>query len=115
MRLILLGPPGGGKGTQAQLLRQRTGAEHISTGDRLRLAIREASPVGQRAKPFVEPGRLVPDDLVNDLIAERFNRADRPTNFVMDGYPRTPAQAEAFDRLLGGLGLDLTAVVLLNV
>jgi adenylate kinase len=115
MRLILLGPPGCGKGTQAQLLSRRILVEHIGTGDRLRLAIREDTPVGRRAKPFVEAGKLVPDDLVNDLIAERFDKPDRPERFVLDGYPRTLTQAEAFGEMLRGAGLDLTAVILLNV
>jgi adenylate kinase len=115
MRLILLGPPGCGKGTQAKLLSRRNNLEHIGTGDLLRQAIRENTACGQRARPFVESGRLVPDDLVNDLIAERFQREDRPERFVMDGYPRTVAQAAAFDKALREAGLDLTAVVQLDV
>jgi adenylate kinase len=115
MRLILLGPPGCGKGTQAKLLSRNLQLEHIGTGDLLRAAIREVSEVGRRAKPFVETGQLVPDDLVNDLIADRFAQPDRPARFVLDGYPRTVAQAEAFDLMLRQAGLDLTAVVLLNV
>jgi adenylate kinase len=89
--------------------------EHIGTGDLLRAAIREHTPVGERARPFVESGGLVPDEVVNDLIAERFRRPDRPDRFVMDGYPRTLAQAEAFDRVLAGQGLPLTNVLLLTV
>jgi adenylate kinase len=115
MRLIFLGPPGSGKGTQAQLLAGRRGLEHIATGDLLRAAIRQDTPVGQRAKPFYDAGRLVPDDMVNDLIAERFGRPDRPSKFVMDGYPRTVAQAEVFDGILGRVDLGLSAVVLLDV
>jgi adenylate kinase len=115
MRLILLGPPGCGKGTQAQLLCQRNGLEHIGTGDILREAIRQRTVAGCRAKPFVDAGKLVPDDLVNDVIAERFCRDDRPERFVMDGYPRTLAQAAAFDQVLRQQFLDLTAVVLLQV
>ncbi len=115
MRLILLGPPGSGKGTQAKLLCQRNGLEHIGTGDILREAIRQHTPAGRRAKPFVESGQLVPDDLVNDVIAERFSRDDRPDRFVLDGYPRTLAQAAAFDRVLRQRSLDLTAVILLHV
>jgi adenylate kinase len=115
MRLILLGPPGCGKGTQAQLLCQRNGLEHIGTGDILREAIRLRTPFGLRAHPFVEAGLLVPDDLVNELVAERFRRADRPERFVMDGYPRTLAQAAAFDQVLRQQFLDLTAVVRLTV
>jgi adenylate kinase len=115
MRLILLGPPGCGKGTQAKLLSQRKGLEHIGTGDILREAIRQSTAAGARARPFVDAGKLVPDDLVNDVIAERFNRDDRPERFVMDGYPRTLAQAAAFDQVLRQQFLDLTAVVLLQV
>ena len=115
MRLILLGPPGSGKGTQANLLCRRLGLEHIGTGDLLRAAIRERTPVGEQARSFVESGGLVPDEVVNNLIAERFRRPDRPDRFVMDGYPRTRAQAEAFDRVLAEQGLSVTAVVFLTV
>ncbi len=115
MRLILLGPPGCGKGTQAQLLCARNGLEHIGTGDILRQAIQQQTPAGVRAHPFVEKGLLVPDALVNDVIAERFNLGDPPERFVMDGYPRTLAQAAAFDQVLRQNFLDLTAVILLHV
>ncbi len=115
MRLILLGPPGCGKGTQAKLLCERNGLEHIGTGDILRQAIRQKTPAGLRAHPFVESGQLVPDDLVNDVIAERFNLNDPPERFVLDGYPRTLAQAAAFDQVLRQHFLDLSAVVLLQV
>jgi adenylate kinase len=115
MRLILLGPPGCGKGTQSKLLSKRLGLEHIGTGDLLRAAIRHQTPVGLKAQPFVESGQLVPDDVVNDLIAERFARADRPRAFVMDGYPRTVAQARAFDVVLARCGLPLDHVLLLAV
>ncbi|MHB1423917.1 MAG: adenylate kinase [Gemmataceae bacterium] len=115
MRLILLGPPGCGKGTQAKLLCERNGLEHIGTGDILREAIRQQTPAGLRAHPFVEKGLLVPDDLINDVIAERFNLSDAPERFVMDGYPRTLAQATAFDQVLRQHFLDLNAVVLLQV
>lgn len=115
MRLILLGPPGSGKGTQAQLLCKRLGLEHVGTGDILREASDRGTPAGKRAKPFLDSGKLVPDGLVNDMVAERFRRADRPTRFVMDGYPRTLAQAEAFGHLLQEQALDLTAVVSLAV
>ncbi len=115
MRLILLGPPGCGKGTQADLLSHRHHLEHVGTGDILRQAIRQGTGGGLRAKPYVDAGKLVPDDLVNDLVAERFAREDRPSRFVMDGYPRTVAQASAFDRVLRPRRLDLTAVLLLLV
>lgn len=115
MRLILLGPPGSGKGTQAQLLSQRLHLEHISTGDILRDAIRRDTPAGRRARPFVHAGKLVSDDLVNELVADRFRRDDRPERFLMDGYPRTLAQAVSFDQVLRQSFLDLTDVVLLRV
>ena len=112
MRLILLGPPGCGKGTQAKLLCRRNRLEHIGTGDLLREAIRKLTATGLRARPFVESGRLVPDEVVNDLIADRFRREDRPERFVLDGYPRTVAQARTFDGVLREhkLSLDARAV-----
>jgi adenylate kinase len=115
MRLILLGPPGSGKGTQAALLCNRHHLEHIGTGDMLRAAARQRTPMGVRVQPYLEAGKLAPDDLVNGVIAELFRRADRPKKFVMDGYPRTLAQASAFDRVLNEQSLPLTAVVLLTV
>src|SRR5262245_33510686 len=100
MRLILLGPPGSGKGTQAKLLSQRLGLAHIATGDILREAVRLNTPAGRMAKPYVNGGQLVPDALVNDIVNERFNQDDRPDSFVLDGYPRTLPQAAAFDQVL---------------
>jgi adenylate kinase len=115
MRLILLGPPGSGKGTQAVLLCRDLRLEHIGTGDLLRTAMDRRTPLGESARPFVTAGKLVPDELVNGLIAERFARADRPARFVMDGYPRTVAQAVTFDKVLRQAALNLDAVVLLTV
>jgi adenylate kinase len=115
MRLILLGPPGSGKGTQAKLLCKRLHLEHIGTGDIIRSAMSHHTPVGEQAKPFVSSGNLVPDDLVNALVVEHFRGPLRSERFVMDGYPRTLAQAKAFDLLLEAEKLPLTAVVLLNV
>ncbi len=115
MRIILLGPPGCGKGTQASLLSKRRRLEHIATGDLLREAIRQRTAVGVRAQPFVESGRLVPDDVVNELVAERFRRDDCPRRFVLDGYPRTLAQAASFDQVLRQQFLDLSAVLLMQV
>ncbi len=114
MRLILLGPPGCGKGTQAQLLHQRLGIDHIATGDLLREGMRLNTPVGQRARPYYEAGQLVPDELVNDLVAEHFARV-HPQKFVLDGYPRTLSQAASFDKLLHQHSLALTAVILFRV
>ncbi len=114
MRLILIGPPGSGKGTQAKLLSQRQSLRHISTGDVLREAIRAQTPAGQRAQPFVVSGKLVPDDLVNEMVADLF-QAEHPDRFIMDGYPRTPAQAQAFDDVLRRHHLPLTGVIWLQV
>jgi adenylate kinase len=115
MRLILIGPPGSGKGTQAKLLGDRLQLAHIATGDILREAIRVRTSAGRNAEPFVKNGQLVPDDLVNELVADRFRREDRPERFVMDGYPRTLAQAASFDQVLRQQFLNLTAVIVLLV
>jgi adenylate kinase len=115
MRLILIGPPGSGKGTQAKLLCTRLNLVHIGTGDILREAIREKTALGQIAEPFILRGELVPDDLVNEVIAERFRKDDRPECFVTDGYPRTVAQAASFDQVLRQQFLDLSAVLFLIV
>jgi adenylate kinase len=115
MRLILVGPPGSGKGTQATLLCQRLGLFHFGTGDILREAIQQGTPAGRRAQPFVVNGNLVPDDLVNELVADRFRRDDRPESFLMDGYPRTYAQAVSFDQVLRQQFLGIDAVILLQV
>src|SRR6266403_871232 len=115
MRLILIGPPGSGKGTQAKLLSDRLHLAHIATGDILREAMRLRTSAGRKAKPFVKKGKLVPDDIVNQLVANRFRREDRPERFVMDGYPRTLAQAASFDQVLRQQFLNLTAVIVLRV
>lgn len=115
MRLILLGPPGSGKGTQANLLRERLGLVHLSTGDILREAVRLDTPAGQKARPFMDSGQLVPDELVNEMVNARFSRNDRPQRFLMDGYPRTLAQAASFDQALRQQSLSVDAVVLLDV
>ena len=115
MRLILIGPPGSGKGTQAKLLSLRLGLAHISTGDMLRDAIRHATPAGRKAQPFVNSGQLVPDDLVNQIIADFFRKDDRLESFVLDGYPRTLPQAMSFEQVLRQQYLGLDAVVVLNV
>ncbi|HKI31496.1 MAG TPA: adenylate kinase [Gemmataceae bacterium] len=115
MRLILLGPPGSGKGTQAKLLCERRKLVHVGTGDILREAVRQGTPPGKLAEPYIRAGQLVPDPLVNDLVNERFTRPDRPSRFVMDGYPRTLAQAHAFDVVLRQQHLNLERVVFVNV
>src|SRR5260370_36771612 len=115
MRLILIGPPGSGKGTQAKLLGERLRLAHIATGDILREAIRMGTAAGRKAEPYLKEGKLVSDDLVNDLVADRFRRDDRPERFVMDGYPRTLAQAASFDQVLRQHFLNLSAVIVLKV
>jgi adenylate kinase len=115
MRLILLGPPGSGKGTQAKLLCERRQLVHVGTGDILREAARQGTKPGKLAEPYIKAGQLVPDALVNDLVNERFQRTDRPEHFVMDGYPRTLAQAHSFDVVLRQQHLDLQRVVFVVV
>jgi adenylate kinase len=106
VRVVLLGPPGSGKGTQAQRLCARDGLLHLSTGDLLRAAAAEGSDLGRRAAPVMAAGGLVPDDLVTALVAERVRRAGPGAGFVLDGYPRTVGQADDLDRALGDDGLD---------
>lgn len=115
MKLILFGAPGSGKGTQAKLAGQELGVPHISTGDILRQSVKEGTPLGLKAKSFMDSGALVPDDLMLDLIRERLGRPDASRGFLLDGFPRTVAQAEGLDRLLAGLGMKIDAVISLEV
>ncbi|MFO1104067.1 MAG: adenylate kinase [Methylocystis sp.] len=115
MRLVLLGPPGAGKGTQAARLVERHGVPQLSTGDMLRAAVAAKTPLGLKAKEIMDAGRLVPDDVVIGLIDERLNSLDCANGFVLDGFPRTVAQAEALQKLLDRRGLALDAVLELAV
>jgi adenylate kinase len=111
MRLILLGPPGVGKGTQAERLAGRIGAPKISTGDIFREAIAAKSPMGRKAKGYLDAGHLVPDEVVIGVVEERLGREDARGGFILDGFPRTLPQAEALDRFLSGEGHSLDAVI----
>lgn len=115
MNLILLGPPGAGKGTQAKMLTERFGIPQISTGDILRAAVREGTPMGVKAKSFMDAGGLVPDEVVVGIVRERLQNPDCAAGFILDGFPRTVAQADALKETLRGLGKDLDAVISLEV
>ena len=111
MRIILLGPPGAGKGTQSTRIVQRFGIPQLSTGDMLRAAVAAGTPVGLEAKSIMESGGLVPDSVVVGIVADRIEEADARGGFILDGFPRTVEQAAALDRMLSEKGLALNAVV----
>jgi len=113
--LILLGPPGAGKGTQAKLLIERYHIPQISTGDILRAAVKQMTPSGVMAKKFMDAGALVPDHLVIDIIKDRLSMVDSANGFILDGFPRTVAQADALSKMLHGSGKSIDHVIALTV
>lgn len=115
MRLIFLGPPGAGKGTQAKLLEERYRAKQLSTGDILRNAVKNQSPLGKKAKVYMDNGELVPDEIVIGLIQEELQKGAYKRGYLLDGFPRTIAQAKALQKILENIGQDLDAVLNLEV
>lgn len=115
MRLILLGPPGAGKGTQSERLAETYGIPQLSTGDMLRAAVKAETPVGKQAQAIMNDGKLVPDDMVVKLIGDRIEEPDAENGFILDGFPRTVAQAEALTGLLEAERMELDAVIELKV
>lgn len=115
MRLVLLGAPGSGKGTQASRLTAELGVPHISTGDMLRAAVAAGTPMGLQAKAVMASGQLVSDDILLGMLQDRLGHADAQAGFILDGYPRNLAQADALDHLLTGMGRPLDAVIKLDV
>lgn len=115
MRLVLFGPPGAGKGTQAARLCAARGIPHISTGDLLREAVKSGSPLGRKVKDIMDQGHLVPDDLIGDVVAERIAQPDAAPGFLLDGFPRTVPQISILDRVLERGGARVDKVLMLDV
>ncbi len=114
MRIILLGPPGAGKGTQAKVLAQELGVAHISTGDILRQNVKDATSLGQEAKDFMDRGLLVPDGLMSKMLQDRFAQSDVKEGFILDGYPRNISQAKTLEEIFKIKGIDIDLVVYLD-
>jgi len=115
MRIVLLGAPGAGKGTQAKMLVEKYGIPQVSTGDILRKAVADGTPLGKEAKAYMDKGELVPDRVVIGLIEERLRQPDCQKGYILDGFPRNTAQAEALDRVLAGMGASLDLALLIDV
>ncbi|NYI82532.1 adenylate kinase [Saccharopolyspora hordei] len=115
MRLVLVGPPGAGKGTQAAVLSQELGVPHISTGDLFRANIGNETPLGQKAKSYMDAGELVPDEVTNEMVRDRLADEDAAKGFLLDGYPRNTAQADVLRDMLAERGVELTAVLQFDV
>ena len=115
MRVVFLGPPGAGKGTQTKFLEERYGACQVSTGDILRKAVRDHAPLGKKASEYLDKGELVPDDIMLNLVAERLRERDCEKGFILDGFPRTVAQAEGLEGILEDLGWSLDSVFCIQV
>jgi adenylate kinase len=115
LNLILFGPPGAGKGTQADRLRADFQLPYIATGDMLRANVKDGTELGNKAKEYMDKGDLVPDELILEMVSERLQHSDAQDGFILDGFPRTREQAQALDRQLKGLGRRITAVLLLDV
>lgn len=115
MRLVLVGPPGAGKGTQAAVLSEQLGVPHISTGDLFRANIGNETPLGQKAKSYMDAGELVPDEVTNEMVRDRLSDEDAAQGFLLDGYPRNTAQADVLRDMLADKGTELTAVLQFDV
>lgn len=115
MRLVLVGPPGAGKGTQAAVLGEQLAVPHISTGDLFRANIGNSTPLGQKAKSYIDAGELVPDEVTNEMVRERLAEPDAQKGFLLDGFPRTTPQADVLGDILAENGMELTAVLQFDV
>ena len=115
MRIVLLGAPGAGKGTQAKKISEKFGISHISTGDILRNELRNNTELGIKANEYMKDGRLVPDELIIEIIKEKIEKEGRQTQFLMDGFPRTLNQARKFDEMLASLGISLDKIINIDV